>query len=710
MTEYLTPGGPFTYNLPVGYNCFDIECWGADTESDKASLSVPSHPGVSLTPTLNQGGYIKMRLAGITSDLLVDIGDQSATGEYAGGLGVWTQGTTSQTNNSLPPNNGGGGSGVRLIGSPDPIIVAGGAGGCVPNYLFFQSTPGGPGGADVGGGGINSESANSIYEAEGGTQTSGGQPALNGPGLLPNLPPGPFFLERPGSSGTYKKGGGGPITQSISASFGGETVGGGGGLYGGGCGHMLSFIFPDFNNGFDIVPLWAAGAGGSNGSIPSSGVIALAPIVSLQGGSPNIPQNPNSVVGPLGLRRNGAVRITPVGWVGSVSPLAPSSYVVPDCIYQVRAQIWGGNGGPSTNVTEPSLGGYCEATIDVTPGIVLDLYAGQAGQIGGPGLSPSNLIDGGEGGSSSVGGGGAGSAIVYQSTVIMVAGGGGGSSQDYQGGNGGGLLGFAGDGGSISGGGGVTSAPGSGGISIINSGAPGMGMLGGDGASSLFNGTSGGGGGGGGHFGGGGGGGRASLESSIGDGAGGGGSSLFNNTLLPITGFITGSNLEPNPEPFGNGIILITPGACVCVAQGTMVSTLDGEIPIEQIRPGQFVQSQSGWVRVRHNITMPTNPTQMVFIGASSFNWGSPSDSGLMISKTHPMLIDGVETTGQELLLQAHDGIRIIKTEGRTKVYTLVTEQRDYVRMNNTLVGTWGLDAWTNFLQNDSLGGILKMQ
>lgn len=171
ITEFTSVGSQ-PYNIPAGYNTFDIECWGTrGGDYDPQFISG------------GKGGYIKARFTGISTNLTVDIGGRADNSYYHGGQG------------STATQGGGAGAGVRLASFLDPLIVAGGGGG-------GQGTTvkGGAGGALSGQDGVNTFGG---IQGFGGTQIAGGSP-----------------------NGLIRTGGG--------AIAGYAGCGGGGGFYGGG--------------------------------------------------------------------------------------------------------------------------------------------------------------------------------------------------------------------------------------------------------------------------------------------------------------------------------------------------------------------------------------------------------------------------------------------------------------------------------------------
>jgi len=217
--------------------------------------------------------------------------------------------------------------------------------------------------------------------------------------------------------------------------------------------------------------------------------------------------------------------------------------VVPPGVTQMTFDLYGAQGSGGNAVSSGGLGGRTAATLDVTPGVTLQLNVGGAGNNG---VHPGYNGGGNHGPSTGggVGGGATDLRLNDGTTKLLVAGGGGGGGADSlgviggNGGPGGGMtspdgagsdgtahglaLGGGGGGGGSDAAGGMGGAGGAGAFSGSpgSDGALGQGGQGGDGF------AFGGGGGGGGLYGGGGGGGGGGTTGNAPGGGGGGGSSF----------------------------------------------------------------------------------------------------------------------------------------------------------------------------------------
>ena len=225
---------------------------------------------------------------------------------------------------------------------------------------------------------------------------------------------------------------------------------------------------------------------------------------------------------------------------------AEQTYTVPAGITRLQVDVRGAQGGAGSG-QGGGRGGQVLATLAVTPGEVLRVYVGGAGD-NAPGSTNGNggLVvaggynGGGETANYSGAGGGGGASDIRQggaatSNRVVVGGGGGGTYSIYPGGNGGGLLGFTGGSANlyIPGTGGTQSGPGT----SAGGSPPASGPNGGGSSSNP------GGGGGGGYYGGGAGG---------GGGSGGGGSGFAD----PVA---TSSVTMTSGFQSGNGVVILTP-------------------------------------------------------------------------------------------------------------------------------------------------------
>ena len=130
---------------------------------------------------------------------------------------------------------------------------------------------------------------------------------------------------------------------------------------------------------------------------------------------------------------------------------AVQTYTVPAGVTAIQIECWGAQGGTGTGFDgvegTGGLGGYSIGELAVTPGQVLEVYVGGAGDMFGPG----GFNGGGQAGTNYGAAGGGGSDVRvtpfgFGDRVIVAGGGGGGAFGSYgnSGGHGGGLVGGTG--------------------------------------------------------------------------------------------------------------------------------------------------------------------------------------------------------------------------------------------------------------------------
>ena len=190
---FSTPGGPYTYTVPMGTSSLTIDMAGAQGANFGAS-----HGGM--------GGRVQATLA-VSGGEVVYI--------YVGGTGSGTTGGANGGGNGYGSGAGGGGaSDIRIGGTAlsNRVLAAAGGGGAGFDCGTLGSEYGGCGGGLTGSTGADCGAVSTCKAGAGGTQTAGGT------GATCNSEP----------AGTL--GHGGSATSSYNAG------GGGGGYYGGGAG------------------------------------------------------------------------------------------------------------------------------------------------------------------------------------------------------------------------------------------------------------------------------------------------------------------------------------------------------------------------------------------------------------------------------------------------------------------------------------------
>jgi len=337
----------------------------------------------------------------------------------------------------------------------------------------------------------------------------------------------------------------------------------------------------------------------------------------------------------------------------------------------------GAQGGGSTDFGESGgLGAAVSGDVFLQQGTVLEIVVGGEGGTG-------------EG---AVGAGGGGGSFVFEpngkggiGTLLAVAGGGGGagyhgdgddgqskptggSGGGHGGGGDGGANGLAGGGGAYGGGGGgytggagstnglespgqsngTTFAAGPG-APISAFGKPGGGGFGGGGGGGTL------GGGGGGGYGGGGGG-------RDGGSSGGGGGGSYDADLSNAVA-TAGANT-------GNGFVTID---LVCYLSGTQIAVLEGEIPVEDLRPGDLVITASGdlrpvrWIGRQTVSTRFADPIRVlpIRIRAGAIAEGMPARD-LLVSPDHAVLVGDILANANALV----NGISVIRETDVPEILT----------------------------------------
>ncbi len=346
-------------------------------------------------------------------------------------------------------------------------------------------------------------------------------------------------------------------------------------------------------------------------------------------------------------------------------------------VYDIIAD--GAQGGDATYFSdEPGgLGAAVSGDVYLQAGTVLEIVVGGQGSTG--------IYSGGGGGGSFVIETNNGSVPV--DTLLAVAGGGGGAGSGGAGGAGQAGPTGANGGGLSSGDGGVGPAPGQGGIEggggggftggTGGTGGPydGSGAPGGNGGQTfqggagfpVYGGQGGfGGGGGGGYSGGGGGGGYGGGGGGGygGGSSGGGGGGSYLDTALVTETYETPGNHS------GNGFISID---LVCYLSGTRIAVLEGEIPVEDLRPGDLVITAAGdlrpvrWIGRQTVSTRFADPIRVlpIRIRAGAIAEGMPARD-LLVSPDHAVLVGDILANANALV----NGISVIRETDVPEILT----------------------------------------
>lgn len=128
-------------------------------------------------------------------------------------------------------------------------------------------------------------------------------------------------------------------------------------------------------------------------------------------------------------------------------------------------------------------------------------------------------------------------------------------------------------------------------------------------------------------------------------------------------------------------------------------------VPIERLTRSNLLQGHNNQpVRIEQLIRIKVPSRHFVRIRASALGRSQPSQD-LLIREGHPLLLGGRETFPEVLLDTA--GVEKIRLDRPVYVYTLVTEQKQYINIQGLMVSTWASHAWahecnTKFLLFDS--------
>ncbi len=138
---------------------------------------------------------------------------------------------------------------------------------------------------------------------------------------------------------------------------------------------------------------------------------------------------------------------------------------------------------------------------------------------------------------------------------------------------------------------------------------------------------------------------------------------------------------------------------CCCVHEDSLVQLVNGQmVEISQIKEGDMIYDyQRKPVQIKKNICSGRS-SEFVKFEKDCFAKQKPSQDLLMVSG-HPILFQGQEVECQ-FLTQG----KLIHQEKKSRVFTLVTEQRSFINIQGVMVATWSQKAFNNFLQNDSMG------
>lgn len=133
----------------------------------------------------------------------------------------------------------------------------------------------------------------------------------------------------------------------------------------------------------------------------------------------------------------------------------------------------------------------------------------------------------------------------------------------------------------------------------------------------------------------------------------------------------------------------------VCIAEDSLVQVVDNNwIPIQKLVPGVLLLDQNGQSCRLVELIKMTFPISDFIQIPSEFNFPP-----LFISAGHPILLEG-----KEIMPEEHPAALSIRMSTPKSIFTLITEQRQFVNIQGVHVATWSQAAWINFITNDQRG------
>lgn len=156
-------------------------------------------------------------------------------------------------------------------------------------------------------------------------------------------------------------------------------------------------------------------------------------------------------------------------------------------------------------------------------------------------------------------------------------------------------------------------------------------------------------------------------------------------------GSLTGQNFgkanAENPAIFSIDLL-------PCVGENTIVLTNQGSVIIKDIKTNDFVLSSNGQShQVLFNIKFGL-ANEFILIKKGSLGVNRP-DQDLYIRKGHPLWVRNREVYCQDLV----NGKNIVKVklEKPMMIYSICTQKRVFVMMNNVPVCTWSEKGWKEY-------------
>jgi hypothetical protein len=136
----------------------------------------------------------------------------------------------------------------------------------------------------------------------------------------------------------------------------------------------------------------------------------------------------------------------------------------------------------------------------------------------------------------------------------------------------------------------------------------------------------------------------------------------------------------------------------VCVRNDTMVHTNMGQVCISNLKPSldiRLVDLNNNYIKLLRNaVFKPCDKYLLIPKGSLGDNLPS-EDFG--ISDGHPIWFNGEEIMPRTLI-EPENKIEFVQNDIGSEFYTLITEERTYVKMNNLTVCTWSQQEFDEFL------------
>lgn len=176
-------------------------------------------------------------------------------------------------------------------------------------------------------------------------------------------------------------------------------------------------------------------------------------------------------------------------------------------------------------------------------------------------------------------------------------------------------------------------------------------------------------------------------------------------TTVDGTTFTTPVDLGPGPGPYDIFLNwnpnLSPPNAWsnqpCCLHKDSLVRTLDGLKPIKLIESGDLVIDEKGKpTTVIFNIKHMIRAEKFVKIEKDAFGNSTPS-STLYVTHEHPILFKGREVPAHELVNGSN--VTLVNMP-KTQIYTLCTEKRKFVLIQNLPVSTYSEKSWKLLCEN----------